>query len=146
MIINSAMSFLQEALGGITDEELLKWVLFIAGLAAVVLSFFKNEGVEKERPMRDNYGNLIYEEDEKGNRRAKMETYMEGATDPLFNKFANIGQPLLLETLDLVDKGTTNKEPQDDDAATYAHKIQKTEAMIDWQQNAQQVDRITLEL
>jgi methionyl-tRNA formyltransferase len=63
-------------------------------------------------------------------------------TADLFNKFTNIGQPLLLETLDLVDKGTTKKDPQDNDAATYAHKIQKTEAMIDWQQDAQQVDRV----
>jgi methionyl-tRNA formyltransferase len=63
-------------------------------------------------------------------------------TADLFNKFTNIGQPLLLETLDLVDKGTTKKDPQDNDAATYAHKIQKTEAMIDWEQDAQQVDRV----
>lgn len=63
-------------------------------------------------------------------------------TADLFNKFANIGQPLLLETLDLVDKGVTKKDPQDNDAATYAHKIKKTEAMIDWQQDAQQVDRV----
>jgi methionyl-tRNA formyltransferase len=63
-------------------------------------------------------------------------------TADLFNKFTNIGQPLLLKTLELVDKGTTKKDPQDNDAATYAHKIQKTEAMIDWQQDAQQVDRV----
>ena len=63
-------------------------------------------------------------------------------TADLFNKFTNIGQPLLLETLTLVDKGTTKKDPQDNDVATYAHKIQKTEAMIDWHQDAQQVDRI----
>ena len=63
-------------------------------------------------------------------------------TADLFNKFAKIGQPLLLETLDLVDKGVVQKEPQDNDAATYAHKVQKTEAMIDWHQDAQQVDRV----
>jgi len=63
-------------------------------------------------------------------------------TADLFNKFTNIGQPLLLETLELVDKGKTKKDPQDNDAATYAHKIQKTEAMINWQQDAQQVARV----
>jgi methionyl-tRNA formyltransferase len=63
-------------------------------------------------------------------------------TAELFNKFTNIGQTLLLETLELVDKGTIKKNQQDNDAATYAYKIQKTEAMIDWQQDAQQVDRV----
>jgi methionyl-tRNA formyltransferase len=63
-------------------------------------------------------------------------------TADLLNKFTNIGQPLLLETLEFVDKGTTKKDPQDNDAATYAHKIHKPEAMIDWQQDAQQVDRV----
>ncbi|MGV0035392.1 MAG: methionyl-tRNA formyltransferase [Candidatus Azotimanducaceae bacterium WSBS_2022_MAG_OTU7] len=63
-------------------------------------------------------------------------------TADLFYKFANIGQPLLLETLELVGRGTANQDPQDTDAATYAHKIQKAEAMIDWQQDAQQVDRV----
>lgn len=63
-------------------------------------------------------------------------------TADLLNKFAKVGQPLLLETLELVDKGASRREPQDSDAATYAHKIQKTEAMIDWQQEARQVDRV----
>ena len=63
-------------------------------------------------------------------------------TADLLNKFTDIGQPLLLETLEFVAKGTTRKQPQDNDAATYAHKIQKSEAMINWQQDAQQVDRV----
>ena len=63
-------------------------------------------------------------------------------TADLLNKFTNVGQPLLLETLEFVDRGTTKKDPQDNDAATYAHKILKPEAMIDWQQDAQQVDRV----
>ncbi len=63
-------------------------------------------------------------------------------TADLLNKFTKIGQPLLLETLELVDKGKTKKDPQDNDAATYAHKIMKPEAMIDWHQDAQQVDRV----
>ena len=63
-------------------------------------------------------------------------------TAALLNKFLNVGQPLLLETLDLVGKGTVKENTQDDDAATYAHKIQKREAMIDWQQDARQVDRV----
>ena len=63
-------------------------------------------------------------------------------TTDLFNKFTDIGQPLLLEALDLLEKGVIEREHQDNDAATYAHKTQKTEAMIDWQQDARQVDRV----
>jgi methionyl-tRNA formyltransferase len=63
-------------------------------------------------------------------------------TADLLSKFMHVGQPLLLETLELVSKGTVKKDTQDDDAATYAQKILKPEAMIDWQQHAQQVDRV----
>ena len=63
-------------------------------------------------------------------------------TAQLLIKFKNIGQPLLLETLELLEKRTTKGEPQDNDAATYAHKIQKSEAMINWRQDALQVDRV----
>lgn len=63
-------------------------------------------------------------------------------TADLLSKFTKIGQPLLLATLDLVDKGQTKKDRQDNHAATYAHKILKPEAMIDWHQDAQQVDRV----
>lgn len=63
-------------------------------------------------------------------------------TADLLKKFTEIGQPLLLETLELVDEGKTQKDRQDNDAATYAHKILKPEAMIDWHQDAQQVDRV----
>ena len=63
-------------------------------------------------------------------------------TVDLLSKFMNVGQPLLLETLEHISKGTVKKDTQDDDVATYANKIQKREAMVDWRQDAQQVDRV----
>ena len=63
-------------------------------------------------------------------------------TADLFNKFAAIGHPLLLDTLRDIEQGIITARPQDSDCATYAHKINKTEAMIDWHLEAQQVDRV----
>ncbi|MFN3785296.1 MAG: methionyl-tRNA formyltransferase, partial [Thiothrix sp.] len=47
----------------------------------------------------------------------------------------------LLHTLDLLCAGQLRPEPQDAALATYAHKLSKSEARIDWTQPAVQIDR-----
>lgn len=62
-------------------------------------------------------------------------------TAVLYSKLAEIGAKLLLETLDeLQQKGKINTSPQDNVNSTYAKKLTKEEAKIDWQQSAQQID------
>jgi methionyl-tRNA formyltransferase len=45
---------------------------------------------------------------------------------------ARIGAALLLRVLDEVAAGTATEVPQDDAAATYAHRLRKEEGLIDW--------------
>lgn len=54
----------------------------------------------------------------------------------LHDKLANLGARALLDTLPGLADGTIQPQPQDDSLATYADKLQKAEAEIDWQESA----------
>jgi methionyl-tRNA formyltransferase len=57
----------------------------------------------------------------------------------LYEKLANVGPKALLETLDVLS--TLNPESQDDTLASYAQKLSKQEARMDWQLGAEQLAR-----
>ncbi|MEQ9021179.1 MAG: methionyl-tRNA formyltransferase [Pseudomonadales bacterium] len=59
----------------------------------------------------------------------------------LHDKLVDIGKAVLLDTLKQIETGQFHLEPQDDSRATYAHKIQKSEALLDWSMNATTLDR-----
>lgn len=50
----------------------------------------------------------------------------------LHDKLAAVGARLLAETLNLLRAGTAPRRPQDESAATFAHKLRKTDGRIDW--------------
>ena len=52
----------------------------------------------------------------------------------LHDRLATLGAKLLAEHIDQIE--TLHATPQDPDAVSYAHKLDKTEAQIDWQQPA----------
>ncbi len=52
-----------------------------------------------------------------------------------------VGAELLCETLDLLARGIATATPQDAAGATYAAKIEKSEAPIDWRTDAAAVER-----
>ena len=56
-------------------------------------------------------------------------------------QLAEVGAALLLETLDALDAGRARAEPQPGEGATYARKIDKREARIDWTQSACAIER-----
>ncbi len=58
----------------------------------------------------------------------------------LHDKLAKLGAQALLETLDLLAQGQITPKPQDNQLATYAQKISKEEALIDWEQPAQTLE------
>lgn len=62
-----------------------------------------------------------------------------GAT--LHDKLAAQGAQLLVETLDKIAEGKVEAQPQDDSLATYAHKLSKQEALLDWSQDAIRVEQ-----
>jgi methionyl-tRNA formyltransferase len=54
---------------------------------------------------------------------------------------AALGAQALLEALDGLASGALHATPQSEDGASYAHKIMKAEARIDWQKSAPEIDR-----
>lgn len=59
----------------------------------------------------------------------------------LYEKMANFGPPALLETLANLPALQQQQQPQDDSQATYAHKLDKAEAELNWGQPAAVLER-----
>ena len=57
----------------------------------------------------------------------------------LHDRLSEMGAEALMETLPLIINGETKAEVQDDSQACYAEKLQKSEALLDWQQAAKQL-------
>lgn len=62
-------------------------------------------------------------------------------TATLHDRLAIIGAGLVLQGLDAAQAGSLCPQPQPDAGVNYAHKIEKTEAAIDWQAHAVQIER-----
>ncbi|MDA0977178.1 MAG: methionyl-tRNA formyltransferase [Proteobacteria bacterium] len=59
----------------------------------------------------------------------------------LFSKLEAVGPELLIRTLDEIESGASIARPQPTEGVTYAHKLDKAEAAIDWTLPAIQIDR-----
>lgn len=59
----------------------------------------------------------------------------------LHDELAVLGAKTLIETLDLLAENKVTPKPQDNDFATYATKITKEEALIDWMRPAIELER-----
>lgn len=59
----------------------------------------------------------------------------------LHDELAELGAPLLLEVLSRLDEYQQQAITQDDALSTYASKILKSEAALDWRRSATQLDR-----
>ena len=59
----------------------------------------------------------------------------------LQDKLSQLGAEALMEALPGIEAGTIEPRPQDDAAATYAKKLQKQEALIDWTGAAPAIER-----
>jgi methionyl-tRNA formyltransferase len=62
-------------------------------------------------------------------------------TGTLHDKLAGLGGALMVQALQQLQQGTLQRQPQPQDGLTYAAKIDKTEAVIDWSQPAQTIAR-----
>jgi methionyl-tRNA formyltransferase len=72
------------------------------------------------------------------------EEYAIGANDTasdLHDKLAELGAIGLSKVLAQMEAGTVHAEPQDENLVTYAEKLDKSEAIIDWTQSATQLSR-----
>jgi methionyl-tRNA formyltransferase len=59
----------------------------------------------------------------------------------LHDALAKLGAGTLLEALDGLASGALHATPQSPDGVSYAHKIAKSEARIDWHSSASEIDR-----
>jgi methionyl-tRNA formyltransferase len=59
----------------------------------------------------------------------------------LHDDLAALGATLITEALEALERGTLEPEPQPDEGVTYAAKIDKAEARIDWTEDAQAIGR-----
>jgi methionyl-tRNA formyltransferase len=59
----------------------------------------------------------------------------------LHDQLSVLGSEMILETLDMLCDGTLNPVVQPTEGVTYADKIKKEEAIIDWQQSAEMIER-----
>jgi len=66
----------------------------------------------------------------------------EDTAGTLEKKLADVGAELMLETLEGLREGTIPPKPQDDSQATYAPKITKEMARIDWTRSAQEIHNL----
>ena len=62
-------------------------------------------------------------------------------TATLHDKVANLGACMVVQALDLAVAGQLRPVKQPEEGVTYAHKIEKHEAAIDWQQDAATIVR-----
>ena len=61
-------------------------------------------------------------------------------TGALHDRLAQLGAPLLVETLAKLERGSVSETPQSEQGVTYAHKITPAETRIDWTRPAREVD------
>jgi methionyl-tRNA formyltransferase len=59
----------------------------------------------------------------------------------LHDKLAKLGAGLLAANLDALERGTLTPQLQDESGTTYAHKLDKSEALIDWSDTATDIAR-----
>lgn len=57
----------------------------------------------------------------------------------LHDTLANIGASLTIETINQLEQNSLTFTPQDDLQSTYAHKLKKTDGLIDWDQDAKTI-------
>lgn len=60
----------------------------------------------------------------------------------LHDRLAKLGPPAVIEAIAGLAAGTLQGELQDDSLATYAHKLNKDEARIDWNRPAVELERV----
>jgi len=63
-------------------------------------------------------------------------------TQTLHDELSNIGAELMVQAMrDLAQNGSLLAEAQDESLVTYAHKLEKSEAVIDWKNSAIEISR-----
>lgn len=73
--------------------------------------------------------------------KASLDIASDETSATLYDRLAELGPNALVEAIDLLSQDKLDAEAQDDAQATYAHKLSKDEAKINWNDNAQHIER-----
>lgn len=73
--------------------------------------------------------------------RAKTQIAPDDTTLSLHDRLATMGGEMILDAIEGIAAGTLTAEGQGEAGVTYAHKIEKAEARIDWAESAEAIDR-----
>ncbi len=65
----------------------------------------------------------------------------EDSTASLHDRLAELGGRLVVTALEMAARGTLQPRPQPSEGVTYAHKIEKNEALLDWTRPATTLER-----
>lgn len=76
--------------------------------------------------------------------KATCEINPQDTASSLHDKLAELGANAMLDALKLIQEGIITTTKQDENQASYAHKLKKEEALISWQQSAKQISRQVL--
>jgi methionyl-tRNA formyltransferase len=68
--------------------------------------------------------------------------YPMDTTQSLQTRLSELSAHLLLDNLDLLEAGRLTPQPQHEEAVSYAAKISKEDALINWELGAIQIDRL----
>ncbi|MBR6514050.1 MAG: methionyl-tRNA formyltransferase [Clostridia bacterium] len=71
--------------------------------------------------------------------KAEVEIKPEDNFETMHDKLAEVGGKLLVDTLKMLEEGTVNPEKQDDSLSNYAKKIEKTDCLLDFTEDAYNV-------
>lgn len=73
--------------------------------------------------------------------RAKTQIAPDDTTLSLHDRLASMGGEMIIDAIEGIAAGTLTTEGQGEAGVTYAHKIEKAEARIDWAESAEAIDR-----
>ena len=72
---------------------------------------------------------------------SKMDIGVEEDAESLGNRLSGQGADLVLKALDEIEAGAEHFTKQDEEEATYAHKLKKEDGLIDWETSAVDIVR-----
>ena len=73
--------------------------------------------------------------------KASLDIADDETSATLYDRLAELGPVALVEAIDLLSENNLPSEVQDEALATYAHKLSKEEAKIDWNDTAAHIER-----
>jgi len=66
----------------------------------------------------------------------------EDTSATLTGKISRIGAKLVLESLEMIERGAAHFEPQDESSVSYAPKLKKADGLIDWNKPASSIHNL----